>query len=161
MTGDEMRSRRTRLGLTQTELGRQLGLSRVMVGLMERGVKEISLRTQTALAAVQPRPLDRSTSTFAPLTVRLEKALISAGLDYRADHMIEGQMVDFYLTDLDLALFVETSRWNAPARVLHGIDTIAVVGKSAVDAFATLIRYGGVHARMNAGRDAYAGSDYT
>lgn len=159
MNGDEMRSLRTKLGLTQAELGEQLGLSRVMIGLMERGEKKVSLRTRTALAAVQPHPLDKSTSTFAPLTVRLEKALIAAGIDYSADHMIEGQMVDFYLTDLDIALYVETSRWNARSRILPGIDTITVVGKSAVDAFTTLIRFGGVHARMNAGRDAYAGPD--
>lgn len=127
-----------------------------MVGLMERDQRPITPRTIAAISAVQPRPLERSTKTYAPLTVKLEKALLNAGVDYIADHLLGERKIDFYLPELGIALYVETSRTEPRRNVTTEIDTISIAGKAALDAFITLIQFGGVHARLNAGRDPYA-----
>jgi DNA-binding XRE family transcriptional regulator len=49
MTGAELQKARRKLGLTQKELGEELHLSRVMVGLMERGEKKVERRTELAM----------------------------------------------------------------------------------------------------------------
>jgi len=49
MTGEELEQARRKLGLTQQQLGDELHLSRVMVGLMERGKKPIDRRTDLAM----------------------------------------------------------------------------------------------------------------
>ena len=144
------------LGLTQAEPAQRLGLSRVMIGLMERGLRETSARTRAAVLSAQPRPLERTTSTFAPLTRKLETAFITNGIAYEADCMIDGQLADFHLVDLGIALFVETSRWETRSRAPMNIDMISIVGKSALNAFITLIQHGGVHACLSASQDPYA-----
>lgn len=156
MDGASLRKRRVALRLTQAEFGQRIGLSRVMVGLMERGQRSIPPRTAVAISAVQPRPLERCAETYAPLTVKLEKALISAGVNYIADHPAGDRMIDFYLPELRVALYVETSRAERRRDMTTEIDTISIAGKSALGAFITLIQYGGIHARLNAGRDPYA-----
>ena len=42
MTGDELKQLRTRLGLTQDELGQRLGVARVTVARWELGLRQIS-----------------------------------------------------------------------------------------------------------------------
>jgi len=49
VTNSELRQIRRRLGLTQRELGEQIGLTNVMIGQMERG--ESPIRLTTAMAA--------------------------------------------------------------------------------------------------------------
>lgn len=49
MTGSQLQEARRKLGLTQRELGDELRLSRVMVGLMERGEREVERRTELAM----------------------------------------------------------------------------------------------------------------
>lgn len=49
MTGYELKQARQSLGLSQAALGDELHLSRVMIGLMERGEKPIEKRTELAI----------------------------------------------------------------------------------------------------------------
>ncbi len=49
MNGDQMKDARKYLRLTQEELGEIIGMSRVMIGLMERGEKSIGNRTELAV----------------------------------------------------------------------------------------------------------------
>ena len=49
MTGTEMGQARRKLGLTQQQLGDELHLSRVMIGLMERGDKPVERRTELSM----------------------------------------------------------------------------------------------------------------
>ena len=156
MNGQELREYRRALGLTQAKLGERIGLTRIMIGFMERGLREITPRTQAALRAAQPRPLARLPSKFSPLIVKLERALIAAGLNYKADFRREEAVVDFYLHDLDIGLNVDSSRGERRRDFPASLDMITIEGKAALDAFVTLIEHGGIHARLNAGRDPYA-----
>ena len=49
MTGKELKEARDKLGLTQSELADKIGMSRVMIGLMERDVQPIEKRTELAV----------------------------------------------------------------------------------------------------------------
>ena len=49
MTGSDFKQVRRKLGLTQQQLGDELHMTRVMVGLMERGEKPIERRTEYAV----------------------------------------------------------------------------------------------------------------
>lgn len=50
MRGERLRSARLKTGLSQTELGKAVGLSQSMVGALERGDREPSVETARALA---------------------------------------------------------------------------------------------------------------
>lgn len=54
MEPSDLRARRKRLGMTQTQMARALGLSRDFIGQMERGVAPIAPRTALAIAQLQP-----------------------------------------------------------------------------------------------------------
>lgn len=59
MTSDELKLLRKALGLSQDELGDAIGMSRISVGLMERGQAPIEKRTELAvryLAVATPAP---------------------------------------------------------------------------------------------------------
>ena len=66
MTGRELEQARRKLGLTQQQLGDELNLSRVMIGLMERGDKTVERRTDLSMrylliAAGHAKPADFAT----------------------------------------------------------------------------------------------------
>ena len=49
MTGNDLKEARKKLGLTQEALADRIGMTRVMIGLMERGAKPIERRTELAI----------------------------------------------------------------------------------------------------------------
>lgn len=53
MTPSELKQARQKLGLTQQKLADELGLSRVMVNQMEKGVHGIERRTELAVMYLQ------------------------------------------------------------------------------------------------------------
>lgn len=48
-SGDRLKQARAKLGMTQAQLGEALDLTPVMIGLMERGDKEVGKRTDLAM----------------------------------------------------------------------------------------------------------------
>ncbi|WP_278983288.1 helix-turn-helix domain-containing protein [Sphingobium yanoikuyae] len=52
MQPDEMKALRKSIGWTQDELAEAIGMSRVQIGLMERGVATIERRTELAVRYV-------------------------------------------------------------------------------------------------------------
>lgn len=56
MQPDELRALRKQMNLTQEELGNALGLSKVFIGLMERGAKGIERRTELAVLYLVEHP---------------------------------------------------------------------------------------------------------
>jgi transcriptional regulator with XRE-family HTH domain len=55
MTSEQLKEARQQLGFSQQALGDQIGMTRVMVGLMERGDKQIELRTELAVECLLRR----------------------------------------------------------------------------------------------------------
>ena len=49
MNGKQLKQARKRLGLSQSRLGEAIGMTREMIGLMERGEKQIERRTELAI----------------------------------------------------------------------------------------------------------------
>ena len=49
MTAQDLKEARLKLGLTQQQLGDELHLSRVAIGLMERGTKPVVRRTDLSM----------------------------------------------------------------------------------------------------------------
>ncbi|MAC58042.1 MAG: hypothetical protein CMH85_07160 [Novosphingobium sp.] len=58
MNPAELRSLRKRAGMTQERLAEELGLTRVYVGLMERGLATIERRTELAVRYLAQRVAD-------------------------------------------------------------------------------------------------------
>jgi transcriptional regulator with XRE-family HTH domain len=56
MQGEEFKRLRKELKFTQEDLARVLDLSRVQVGLMERGVAKIDIRTALAMMYLAEHP---------------------------------------------------------------------------------------------------------
>jgi DNA-binding XRE family transcriptional regulator len=56
MNGSEMKEIRKHLGLIQADLGRVLDLTRVSIGLMERGDTAIDARTRLAMYYLRDNP---------------------------------------------------------------------------------------------------------
>lgn len=56
MQGDEMKALRKAAGLTQEQLADAIGLSRVTIGLMERGQAPIERRTALAVRYLSEHP---------------------------------------------------------------------------------------------------------
>lgn len=58
MTGKELKAARKRLGMTQVELGKALGLSSPFIGRMERGSDPIDIRTELAVSElIRSKPM--------------------------------------------------------------------------------------------------------
>ena len=49
MNGKQLKQARNRLGLSQSRLGEAIGMTREMIGLMERGDKQIERRTELSI----------------------------------------------------------------------------------------------------------------
>lgn len=56
MQGDQLKAARQSMGLSQADLAEHLGLSRVFIGLMERGDKPIEARTELAVLYLVEHP---------------------------------------------------------------------------------------------------------
>lgn len=156
MTGIELREYRLALGLSQAQLAERIGLTRVMVSMMERDRKAITLRTIAAVKAALPAPANQPIANHSVLHRKLELALQNAGISYTANKKYGDHAADFYLKDLDIALYVDAVRSEARRKITTEVDTISVAGRFALDAFTTLIERGGVQAYLNAGREPYA-----
>lgn len=59
MQADEMKQIRKALGLTQQQLADQLGLSRVIIGLMEREQAPIERRTELSMRYLELQSLPK------------------------------------------------------------------------------------------------------
>lgn len=131
--GLQIRAIRLALGMTQAEFGVALGLSRVHVGLMERGQKCVSHRTILAANSLRPEPLNQDPSEFDPVFRGVELALINNGVDYTRQFRSDGQTFDFFLPEFELAICIEraVAREVRPTGHVRGI--ICVTGKSAAE----------------------------
>ncbi len=144
MDGDELKFVRKAAGLTQQELANNLGLSRVYLGLMERGKKPISRRTVEAVRAIQVRPLDVVTAEADPLFRQFENALINSGLNFEVTHHSDKDVSEYLIIDLNLR--IKMSRDTRIDTITdHDITrgNISVRGKSAIKLLSDLIRIGG------------------
>ena len=147
MTGEDVKRARKARGLTQQEAADQLGISRVQLGLIERGQKPITDRTARQIAMLRPSPLDRKPSAHDPLEKIVEEALIEAGIRYELEaESTAGHRLDFHLPDFDIAIEVKAFHTPRIDKQLerHG-QVILLQGKNAVEGFAALLRTGLFH----------------
>lgn len=93
----EFRQLRESAGLTQADLGKYLGLSRVFVGLMERGARPIARRTAEAMKAIPPRALDLRSQETDPDLRNFENSLMQLGIEFSATHDIESDTAHYQL----------------------------------------------------------------
>jgi transcriptional regulator with XRE-family HTH domain len=138
--GLTMRAIRLSLGLTQKELAEKISVSRVFVGMMERGEKPISSRTQLALLSLRPRALEQKPREYDPLLRQIEEALIENGVDFTPQFRSDGQLFDFFLPEFEIGICLdrEISREIRPTRQVRGI--VSVAGSSAAEAFVLLLK---------------------
>lgn len=66
MNGERLREARQRAGLTQTDLGRQVGLSQSMIGALERNQRTASRAIEQALAVALGLPRDSLSDPIVP-----------------------------------------------------------------------------------------------
>ncbi len=146
MDGTELKAKRKALGMTQAQFAAALGLSRVFIGLMERGAEPVSPRTATAVQHLTPPPLARKPSLSDPMERLIEEALIGAGICFETDTGGgTDHRLDFHLPDFNLA--IEVKRFHTP-RVVEQLarapDVILAQGEGAVRALTQMIRRGGL-----------------
>lgn len=136
LDGKGLRAIRLSLGFTQSEFGRLLGVSRVHVGLMERGAKPIAERTRLAAQVLRPKPLDQEPREYDPILREVEVALIANGTDYVPQFHSDGQLFDFFLPEHEVAICIDRdiARHVRPTEKVRGI--IAITGKSAAQLLA-------------------------
>jgi len=140
MTGDEMRAVRTKIGLSQAEFGKKLGLSRVYVGLMERGNRKIS--TQTALAArtIKPKSINRPVTQFENTKIAVEKALLQSGVEFKTNAEVNNIAYDFYIADLDICIELKKNWSRSSAGQLVNCENIILVqGVKAIAQFCKML----------------------
>lgn len=137
--GHDLRAIRLALGLTQSEFAKGLGVSRVHVGLMERGQKAITDRTRLAALGLRPKPLDQKPREFDPIFREIELALIANGEDFVPQFRSGGQLFDFFLPLHEIAICIERdfAREVRPTEHVRGI--ITVTGKSAAELLALIL----------------------
>ena len=139
MDGEDIRRLRLSLKLSQEEFGKQIGVSRVTVGLLERDKKPISLRIEKALALASPKPLAKLPSRYEPIHRQFEMALIDAGIDYECDVEFSGRFVDYCVRSMGVIIFVGRREEFDNSFVIPGWDTIVINGGSAVAWFSKLL----------------------
>lgn len=144
MDGSELKFVRKAAGLTQLELANNLGLSRVFLGLMERGERPISRRTVQAVRAIEVRPLDVISTETDPLFRQFENALITSGINFEVTHHSERDVSEYLLIDLNIR--IKLSR-DERTNTIEDRDitrcNITVRGKSAIKLLADLLCIGG------------------
>jgi len=64
--GEQVRAHRTRLGLTQDELGQKCGLHRVAIGYLERGTTTPSILTLSVVAEALEIPVASLLDGYQP-----------------------------------------------------------------------------------------------
>lgn len=139
MDGPDLRAARKRLGLSQSELAKLLGISRDFIGQMERGVAPIAART--ALAMLSLSTVQQRIPSNDPMERIVEEALTDAGIDFVTERDGDTHNLDFYLPQLDL--FIEVKRMHSPriAQQTARVDNVIVAqGEKAVRALATALR---------------------
>ena len=136
---DQLKSIRLSLGLTQAQFAQKLGVSRVFVGLMERGKRCIGARTSIAALALRPEAIQRDLEEFDPLLREVEAALLSNGLDFVRQFRSGDATFDFFLPEFELAINLDRERMNAfrPTRDVRGV--IAATGRNAGEILALLL----------------------
>lgn len=140
----EFKTIRKAMGLTQSELGDALGVSRVFVGLMERGHKSVSKRTAEAMRSLRPKPLDVRTTETDPFYRSIEVALITAGIKFTVTHATETQMAEYQLERPSINLIVSRYDHEAVRKKIQ-LDNMGlfIVGASAGKFIADLIMLAG------------------
>lgn len=151
MTPEELRAIRVALDLSQQEFAERLGLSRVMVGLMERGEKPISARTAAAAKALSFRPSDAEATAHDPMERIIEAALLDAGIEFKMDHGGGTRhRLDFELAN---GVAIEVKRFHSPRAIeqLSRVENVIFVqGDVAARQLADLIRRAGMERRREA-----------
>lgn len=140
MTGSELRSLRMALGYSQAELAVRIGLTRVFVGLMERGVKPVSARTQVAVETLRPKPLNFIPSEFNPYVRKIEQALIDCSMSYSIDHIEGDDLTIFYVDDLPVKLIYKPDYRSFDNKNAYIDDNIVIQGRSSVNLICKLLR---------------------
>ena len=144
MDGSELKFVRNAARLTQMELARNLGVSRVFLGLMERGKRPISKRTVQAVRAIQVRPLDVTSTETDPLFRQFENALIDSGIDFEVIHHSDRDVSDYLLIDLNMRIKLSRDdRTNTIDDHDSMRSNITVRGKSAIKLLSDLLCIGG------------------
>lgn len=139
MTGDELRSIRLALGLTQSELGERIGVSRTFLGLMERGQKPVGKRTALAVQSAKPGAAVHASSEADPLLRRLESALIEHGIEFERYFESDGQEFDFYLWELSLGIVVDRHSTMSPRPTRDIRSVLVAKGSGAADILSLLL----------------------
>lgn len=144
--GEDLRAIRLGLGLSQLQFATKLGLSRVYVGLLERGIKPVTERTKIAAFGLRPKPIERPLGEFDPLSRQIEAELLSNGLDFVRQFPSGGMIFDFFLPEFELAINVQREQSEAfrPTPEVRGL--IAATGKNAIEILALIL--GGRPVRM-------------
>ena len=140
----EFKTIREAMGLTQAELGDALGVSRVFIGLMERGHKSVSKRTAEAMRSLRPKPLDISTTETDTFYRSIEVALITAGIAFTVKYATENDIAEYELDRPSINLIV--SRYDHEGvrkKIQIEKSGLFVVGASAAKFVTDLITLGG------------------
>lgn len=142
MDGATVRDIRERLGLTQTEFGEIVGLSRDYVGQIERGKAPVKSRTATAIRQLcRFESLPSKLRSADPMEQLVECAFQQAGIKYITE--MDGETpghLDFFLPDFGVS--VEVKRFHSPriSNQMSRVDNvIAIQGEGAVRAFCTML----------------------
>lgn len=145
MDSEEFKSIRESAELSQAELAVFLGLSRVFVGLMERGKKPITRRTEEAMRSVGRKPAQVVSTEGDPLLRDFEDALSASEIHFSVVHDIDNDIA-FYSTDRP-KMRVSISRATAVTSVQDtdfSSDFIAIRGLAAAKLFTRLLKqFGG------------------
>lgn len=153
MTGKELKALRQGLKLSQSEFGAQIGVSRVMIGLLERGQRPITRRLEKSLVAARAKPLDRLPSQFDPLIKEVEVAFISSGIPYECDLDFNGRYVDIAINELKIAIFVVREHDFSRSFVPDGWSVLVLSGWESVKMFSNMLRSVGSQAFFDINMD--------
>jgi len=133
----ELKTLRLALGLTQSELAAQLGVTRVFIGLMERGQKQISKRTVEGLKSVRAKQSLFDVKETDKIFRTFEIALIEIGATYNVRHDEDEDLaeygVDFFPSKIIIARSSEGRKLSTTK------DAIYLRGELAVNLFSDLI----------------------
>lgn len=129
----QLKAIRLSLGLTQSRFAEELGISRVFVGLMERGQRPITERTRLAALSLRPEAIDRNLEEFDPLFREVEASLLRHGVDFFRQFRSDDLVFDFYLPEFELAICLDREGVQAfrPTKDARGV--IAAIGRNAIE----------------------------
>ena len=148
MNFSDLRALREALGLTQAELADEIGISRVYLGLMERGLRPISQRTAVALSRAHPKALPLATVETDPLLRRFENALISSGIEFDVRHIGDLEIAEYDIKSIDIPLLLgRHNRHDLAEKVKSLHRGIFVLGTPAIELLASLFESGGAQAQ--------------